>query len=46
MMTIGFTGATGEDKYQLYLKWLRSIDPSLEYINFYGMDIPDALAVL
>jgi putative glutamine amidotransferase len=46
MITIGFTRATGEDKYQLYIKWLKSIDPSFEFINFYRMDISDALASL
>jgi len=46
MITIGFTRATVEEKYQLYVKWLRSIDPSFEYINFYRMDIPDALEAL
>jgi putative glutamine amidotransferase len=44
MVTIGFSRASGEEKYQLYVKWLKSIDPALEYINFYGMDAPDALA--
>ncbi|HBC79889.1 MAG TPA: gamma-glutamyl-gamma-aminobutyrate hydrolase [Bacteroidales bacterium] len=46
MITIGFTRATDEEKYQLYVKWLKSIDPSFEYINFYRMDIPDALEAL
>jgi len=46
MITIGFSRASDEAKYQLYVKWLKSVDPSFEYINFYGMDIPDALAKL
>jgi putative glutamine amidotransferase len=46
MIKIGFTRATGEDKYQLYVKWLRSVGTSFEFINFYGMDIPDALAAM
>ena len=46
MIRIGFSRASVEEKYQLYVKWLKSIDPSFEYINFYGMDIPDALAEL
>ena len=46
MITIGFSRASGEAKYQLYINWLKSVDPSFEYINFYGMDIPDALAEL
>ena len=46
MITIGFSRASGEEKYQLYVKWLKSIDPSFDYINFYGMDISDALSAL
>jgi putative glutamine amidotransferase len=46
MMTIGFSRASGEEKYQLYVKWLRSAGQTFEYINFYGMDIPDALQAL
>jgi gamma-glutamyl-gamma-aminobutyrate hydrolase PuuD len=46
MITIGFTRASAEDKYQLYVKWLKSVNPSFEYINFYGMDIQDALTAL
>jgi putative glutamine amidotransferase len=46
MVTIGFSRASDEGKYQLYVKWLRSIYPSFEYINFYGMDLPEALASL
>ena len=46
MITIGFTRASAEEKYQLYVKWLKSIDRSFEYINFYRMDIPDALEAL
>jgi putative glutamine amidotransferase len=46
MITIGFSRASGEEKYQLYVKWLKSVDPSFEFINFNGMDIPDALAEL
>jgi putative glutamine amidotransferase len=46
MITIGFSKASDEGKYQLYVKWLKSIDPSFEYVNFYGMDQTDALAEL
>lgn len=46
MITIGFSRASYEGKYQLYVKWLKTIDPSIEYVNFYGMDIPDAFAEL
>lgn len=45
-MTIGFSKASEKGKYQLYVSWLRSIDPSFEYINFYGMDVPLALMEL
>ena len=45
-MTIGFSKASEKGKYQLYVSWLRSIDPSFEYINFCGMDIPEALTAL
>lgn len=46
MITIGFTRATHEERYQLYVKWLKSIDPSFEYINFYKMDKLSALGAL
>lgn len=46
MITIGFSRASGEAKYQLYVKWIKSVDPSFDYINFFGMDIWDALAEL
>ena len=46
MIKIGFSRASVEEKYQLYVKWLKSIDQSFEYINFYRMDIPDALEAL
>jgi putative glutamine amidotransferase len=46
MIKIGFSRATGEERYQLYLSWLKSIDPSFEYINFYGIDAKDALPEL
>jgi len=46
MIRIGFSRASEEGRYQLYIKWLRSVDPSFEYISFYGMDIPDALTEL
>ena len=46
MLKIGFSRASVEEKYQLYIKWLKSVDPSFEYINFYRMDIPDALEAL
>jgi len=46
MATIGFSKATSEEKYQLYISWLRSIDTSFEVVNFYGMEIPEALLVL
>ena len=45
-MTIGFSKASDEGKYQLYIQWLRSIGPTFDYINFYGMDIPEAIAAL
>ena len=45
-MTIGFSRATNEDKYELYVQWLRSIDSSFEFINFYGMSVEDALLSL
>ncbi|MBK7626553.1 MAG: gamma-glutamyl-gamma-aminobutyrate hydrolase family protein [Bacteroidales bacterium] len=45
-MTIGFSKASDKGKYQLYVSWLRSIDPSFEYINFYGMDVSLALMEL
>jgi putative glutamine amidotransferase len=45
-MTIGFSKASEKGKYQLYVSWLRSIDPSFEYINFYGMDVREALTAL
>jgi putative glutamine amidotransferase len=46
MMTIGFSRATEEDKYQLYVNWLKSTGPPFEFINFYGMDISVALSAL
>jgi gamma-glutamyl-gamma-aminobutyrate hydrolase PuuD len=46
MITIGFSRASSEEKYQLYIKWLKSIGSSFEYVNFYGMDIQDALSLL
>lgn len=46
MIKIGFSRASIEVKYQLYVKWLKSIDESFGYINFYMMDIPDALEAL
>jgi putative glutamine amidotransferase len=46
MITIGFSKASEEGKYQLYVKWLKSVDPTFEYLNFYGMDVPDALIAL
>ena len=42
MVTIGFSRATKEEKYRLYVDWLKSIDSSFEVINFYGMDIREA----
>jgi putative glutamine amidotransferase len=46
MATIGFSRATEEERYQLYVEWLKTIDPSFEYINFYRMDQTDALTEL
>ena len=46
MIKIGFSRASAEEKYQLYVKWLKSIGRSFEYIDFYRMDIPDALEAL
>ncbi len=46
MIKIGFSKASEVGKYQLYVSWLRSIDPSFEYINFYGMEVPEALEAL
>ncbi len=46
MLTIGFSRATSEPKYQLYISWLKSIDPGLGVVNFYGMEIPEALQAL
>jgi putative glutamine amidotransferase len=46
MITIGFSRASDKGRYQLYVKWLKSIDPSFEYVNFYGMDQNDALTEL
>jgi gamma-glutamyl-gamma-aminobutyrate hydrolase PuuD len=43
MITIGFSRASSEERYQKYVEWLKSIDSSFEYINFYGMDVHDAL---
>lgn len=45
-MTIGFSKASEKGKYQLYVSWLRSIDASFEYINFYGMELPEAVKAL
>jgi putative glutamine amidotransferase len=45
-MTIGFSKASEEGKYQLYVSWLRCIDPTFDYINFYGMDLAEALTAL
>lgn len=45
-MTIGFSKASEAGKYQLYVSWLRSIDPTFEYINFYNMEVPEALKAL
>jgi len=44
MMTIGFSRATGEDNYQLYIKWLKSIGDEFNYVNFYGMQPDDVLS--
>lgn len=46
MVTIGFSRATDEEKYQLYIQWLRSVDSTFDYINFFGKDIPEALQLL
>jgi hypothetical protein len=46
MITIGFSRASDEARYQLYVNWLTSVNPLFEYINFYGMDIPAALEAL
>lgn len=46
MVTIGFSRATDEEKYQLYIQWLRSIDSAFRFINFYGREIPEALLLL
>jgi len=46
MVTIGFSRATDEEKYQLYIQWLRSIDSTFDYINFFGKSIPEALLLL
>jgi putative glutamine amidotransferase len=45
-MTIGFTRASDEERYQLYVKWLKSVDLPFEYINFYRMDIQAASEAL
>lgn len=45
-MTIGFSKASEEGKYQLYVKWLKSIGLPFDYINFYGMNVPEALVAL
>jgi putative glutamine amidotransferase len=45
-MTIGFSKVSDKGKYQLYVSWLRSIDHSFEYINFYGMDAPEGMMAL
>lgn len=46
MIKIGFSRASVEEKYQLYVKWLKSIGRSFEYIDFYRMNIPDAMEAL
>lgn len=46
MVTIGFSRATGEDSYQLYINWLKSIDSSFDFINFYGMEDAEILVQL
>lgn len=45
-LIIGFSRATSEVRYQLYVDWLKSIDPSFEHINFYGCTITEALELL
>jgi putative glutamine amidotransferase len=46
MTTIGFSRATIEYNYQLYIKWLKSIDDKFNCINFYGMNEEDVLTSL
>lgn len=46
MVTIGFSRATDEEKYQLYIQWLSSIDSTFRFINFYGREIPEVLLLL
>jgi gamma-glutamyl-gamma-aminobutyrate hydrolase PuuD len=46
MLKIGFSRASEEEKYQLYVRWLKSIDQSFEYLNLYRMGIPDAIKAL
>jgi len=46
MLTIGFSKALEEGKYQLYVKWLKSVNPSFEYVNFSGMEVQDALKAM
>jgi putative glutamine amidotransferase len=43
---IGFSRATSEERYQLYVDWLKSIDPAFEHVNLYGSSIPEALDLL
>jgi putative glutamine amidotransferase len=45
-VTIGFSRATSEERYQLYIDWLKSIEPDFEYVNFYGNTISEALDLL
>jgi len=46
IMLLGFSKASEKGKYQLYVKWLKSADPSFEYISFSGMEVQDALPAL
>jgi len=45
-VTIGFSRATSEERYQLYVDWLKSIEPDFEYINLYGSEIQEAIDLL
>jgi putative glutamine amidotransferase len=45
-MTIGFSRASEEGKYQLYVKWLKSIGLPFDYINLYGMEAYEAIVAL
>lgn len=38
MIKIAFSRATSDEKYQLYINWLKSIDADFDYLNFYGLD--------